>query len=166
VKAHGPTPESAAVRGLWYEDFEIGAEFGSPGRTITEADVVAFAALTGDYSPVHIDAHYASTTPFGARIAHGLLGLAIAQGLCLRSNYNEGTGIASLAWNRWTFLKPIMLGDTVHARWRVLHKRESRSRPNEGIVTERVALLNQHGVEVQEGEHVTLMHRRPSPGAA
>src|SRR3954463_12542491 len=133
------------VLGLWFEDFTIGEERLSPGRTITESDVMAFAGLTGDYSQVHTDEEFCRKTEFGSRIAHGLLGLAIAQGLSWRTNYTQGTGVASLSWDKWTFRKPIRFGDTVRARWRPIAKRESKSKPGMGIVTEYVELINQAG---------------------
>jgi acyl dehydratase len=149
------------VLGLWFEDFRIGEERLSPGRTITEADVMAFAGLSGDYSQVHTDEEFCRKTEFGTRIAHGLLGLAIAQGLSWRTNYTQGTGVATLAWDKWTFRKPIHFGDTVRARWRPIAKRESKSKPGMGIVTEYVELVNQAGEVVQHGEHVTMIRKRP-----
>ena len=149
------------VLGLWVEDFRIGEERLSPGRTITEGDVMTFAGLTGDYSQVHTDEEFCRKTEFGTRIAHGLLGLAIAQGLSWRTNYTQGTGVATLAWDKWTFRKPIHFGDTVRARWRPIAKRESKSKPGMGIVTEYVELINQAGEVVQHGEHVTMIRKRP-----
>ena len=149
------------VLGLWFEDFVIGEERLSPGRTITEGDLMNFAGLTGDYSQVHTDEEFCKKTEFGTRIAHGLLGLAIAQGLCWRTNYTQGTGVASLAWNKWRFSKPIFIGDTIRVRWRLTEKRESKSKPGMGIVSELVELVNQRGEVVQDGEHVTMVRKRP-----
>jgi acyl dehydratase len=149
------------VLGLWFEDFRIGEERLSPGRTITEGDVMTFAGVTGDYSQVHTDEEFCKKTEFGTRIAHGLLGLSIAQGLSWRTNYTQGTGVATLAWDKWTFRRPIHFGDTVRARWRPIAKRESKSKPGMGIVTEYVELVNQHGEVVQHGEHVTMIRKRP-----
>lgn len=150
------------VLGLWYEDFVEGAERLSPGRTITETDLVAFSGLTGDFSQVHTDEEFCKKTEFGTRIAHGLLGLSIAQGLSWRTNYTQGTGVASLAWNKWTFKRPIFIGDTVRVRWRLVNKRPSGSKPGMGIITEFVELVNQRGEVVQDGEHVTMIRRRPN----
>jgi len=150
------------VLGLWFEDFNEGEERLSPGRTITESDLVNFAGLTGDYSQVHTDEAFCQKTEFGTRIAHGLLGLSIAQGLCWRTNYTQGTGVASLGWDKWTFKRPIFIGDTVRVRWSLISKRESQSKAGMGIITERVCLVNQHGQVVQEGEHITLIRRRPN----
>lgn len=150
------------VLGLWYEEFSQDVERLSPGRTITESDLVAFSGLTGDFSQVHTDEEFCKKTEFGTRIAHGLLGLSIAQGLAWRTNYTQGTGVASLAWNKWTFKKPIFIGDTVRVRWRLLNKRPSGSKPGMGIITELVELVNQRGEVVQDGEHVTMVRRRPN----
>jgi acyl dehydratase len=149
------------VLGLWFEDFETGKERFSPGRTITEADLGAFSGLTGDFSQVHTDEEFCKKTEFGTRIAHGLLGLSIAQGLMWRTNYTQGTGVASLGWDKWTFKKPIMIGDTVRVRWQLTQKRESGSKPNMGIITEFVELMNQKGEVVQSGEHITMIRKRP-----
>jgi acyl dehydratase len=154
-------PESV-VLGLWYEDFKIGEERLSPGRTITETDVVNFAGLTGDFSQVHTDEEFCKKTEFGTRIAHGLLGLGIAQGLSWRTNYTQGTGVASLQWDKWKFIRPIMIGDTLRARWRPIAKRESRNKPGMGIITEFVELVNQRGEVVQSGEHITMVRKRPN----
>jgi acyl dehydratase len=159
IMAVKPEP---VVLGLWYEDFVEGAERLSPGRTITESDLVAFSGLTGDYSQVHTDEEFCKKTEFGTRIAHGLLGLSIAQGLCWRTCYTQGTGVASLAWNKWTFKRPIFIGDTVRVRWRLLNKRPSGSKPGMGIIVEQVELVNQRGEVVQDGEHVTMIRRRPN----
>jgi len=149
------------VLGTWFDDFEVGARRLSPGRTITEADLVNFSGLTGDFSQVHTDEEFCKKTEFGTRVAHGLLGLSIAQGLSWRTGYTQGTGVASLAWNNWNFRKPIRIGDTVRVRWHVTEKRESRSKPGMGIIVEWVELVNQHGDIVQSGEHVSMIRKRP-----
>ncbi len=153
-------PESV-VLGLWFEDFRIGEERLSPGRTVTESDLMNFAGLTGDYSQVHTDEEFCKKTEFGTRIAHGLFGLSLAQGLAWRTNYTQGTGVASLGWDKWRFRLPIKIGDTVRVRWRVTDKRESRSKPGMGIITEFVELVNQRGEVVQDGEHITMVRKRP-----
>lgn len=147
-------------RGLYYEEFELEAEFVTPGRTITESDVVSFAGLSGDYNQIHTDAAYAEeTSVFGRRVAHGLLGLSIVEGLKLRTGICEDTAIASLEWS-WRFTKPIFIGDTVHAVIRIIEKRETK-KSDRGIVTEHVSLVNQKGEVVSEGDHVMMMKRVP-----
>lgn len=154
----GPEP---VVLGCWFEDFVENEERLSPGRTITEADLVGFSGLTGDYSQVHTDEEFCKKTEFGTRIAHGLLGLAIAQGLMWRTNYTQGTGVASLGWDKWSFKGPIKIGDTVRVRWKLTEKRASGSKPGMGIIREWCQLVNQRGEVVQEGEHITMIRRRP-----
>lgn len=150
------------VLGLWFEDFSVDQERLSPGRTITESDLMAFAGLTGDYSQVHTDEEFCMRTEFGTRIAHGLLGLSIAQGLAWRTNYTQGTGVASLGWDKWTFKRPLFIGDTVRVRWKLLSKRESKSKAGMGVITEFMELVNQKGEVVQHGEHITMIRKRPN----
>lgn len=157
VMAHEPV-----VLGCWFEDFVVGEERLTPGRTITEADLGSFSGLTGDYSQVHTDEEFCKKTEFGTRIAHGLFGLSVAQGLMWRTNYTQGTGVASLGWDKWSFRKPIFIGDTLRVRWALTSKRESGSKPGMGVIHEWCRLVNQNDEVVQEGEHITLIRRRPS----
>jgi acyl dehydratase len=120
------------MRALFFEDFEVGAETVSDSRTVTEADVVAFAGLSGDYNPLHVNAEFAKSAPFGERIAHGLLGLAIASGLVSRAGTIEGTTLAFLGMG-WRFTKAVLIGGTITARSRVGETPET-SEPNRGIV--------------------------------
>ena len=107
------------------EDFKAGQETRTPARTVTEADVVAFAGLSGDFNPIHTDAEFAAATPFKQRIAHGALGLSIATGLGARTGMLDGTAIAFLGIEDWKFSKPIFLGDTVQVRMTVTDVRAS-----------------------------------------
>lgn len=153
-------PETV-VLGCWFEEFEVDVERLSPGRTVTEADIVNFAGLTGDFNDIHTNEEACRKTEYGTRIAHGLFGLSVAQGLMWRTNYTQGTGVASLGWNKWSFKAPIKCGDTVRVRWNVTSKRESKSNPAMGIIVEWAELINQKGDVVQEGEHVTMIRRKP-----
>jgi len=144
---------------LYFEDFQVGQRFTTPARTVTEADVVNFAGVSGDFNPIHTDAEFAKGTPFGQRIAHGLLVLAMLTGLRQRTGHFEGTLIAWLEIRSYRFLKPVLIGDTVHGETEILEKRET-SRPDRGILVQRVRVLNQRGEVVQEGEFVTLVRRR------
>ena len=146
------------TRALHFEDFEVGTETVTDSRTVTEADVVAFAGLSGDYNPLHVDAEFARSTPFGERIAHGLLGLAIASGLVSRTGAIEGTTLAFVGME-WRFTAPVLLGDTITVRSRVADKRET-SKPDRGIVRFDVEVVNQRGEVVQEGTQTLLMKRR------
>ena len=144
---------------LYFEDFQVGQRFTTPARTVTEADIVNFAGVSGDFNPIHTDAEFAKGTPFGERIAHGLLVLAMLTGLRQRTGHFEGTLIAWLEIRSYRFLKPVLIGDTVHGETEILEKRET-SRPDRGILVQRVRVLNQKGEVVQEGEFVTLVRRR------
>src|SRR3954447_1047320 len=99
-------------RGLYFEEFVVGDEAATPSRTITETDIVQFAGLSSDWNPLHTDAEFAAATPFGQRIAHGLLGLSIASGLMARLGHIDGTAIAFRGIEEWKFSKPIYIGDT------------------------------------------------------
>lgn len=147
--------------GYWLEDFQDKPSLRSAGRTIGETDLINYAGLSGDYSPVHTDEQACAETGFGTRIGHGLLGLTIAQGLMWRTGYTFGTGVASVAWSSWNFVKPFYIGDTLHVEWDITEARPSASRPGQGVVTENVRLVNQRGVTLQEGQHVMLVRRRP-----
>ncbi len=144
---------------LYFEDFQVGQRFTTPARTVTEADIANFAGVSGDYNPIHTDAEFAKTTPFGERIAHGLLVLSMLTGLRQRSGHFEGTLIAWLEIRNYRFLKPVLIGDTVHGETEILEKRET-SRPDRGILVQRVRVVNQRGEVVQEGEFVTLVRRK------
>ena len=147
------------MKRVYYEDFAFGDEFTTPGRTITEADVVAFAGLTGDYNRLHTDAEFMRDSVFGERIAHGLLGLAIVNGLKYRTEIDPDGVIAFLGLT-WTFAGPIRFGDTIHGVLRVLAMRPT-STPDRGIVTNSVQVLNQRGETVQKGEMTMMLKRRP-----
>ena len=148
-------------RGQYFEEFAVGDEEISHGRTVTEADIGAFAALTGDYNPLHTDAEYAKDTVFGERIAHGLLGLSIASGQAERLGFIEGT-IEALMGLEWKFRGPIKIGDTIHTEARVARKKEMR-RLGGGIIVFDVAVVNQKGKDVQKGQWTLLIKSKPLP---
>lgn len=145
-----------------FEDIEVGEEYESPGRTVTETDIVLFAGLSGDYNVLHTDAEFMKTSVFGERIAHGLLGLAIQSGLFARATPAYAT--VAFAGLRWKFRGPIKIGDTIRLRAKVIAKRET-SKPDRGLVTLARTLLNQRGEVVQEGETDLLVERRREPQA-
>jgi acyl dehydratase len=144
---------------MYLQDFALGQETTTPGRTVTEADVTAFAGLSGDYNPIHTNAEFAAATPFRQRIAHGALGLALVTGLGSRTGMLDGTAIAFLGIEDWKFSKPIFLGDTVHVRMTVTEVRPS-SKPGSGVLKRRMELVNQRGEVVQSGTFVTLVKAR------
>lgn len=138
------------TRGLYFEEFEVGRKVASPGRTVTETDVIMFAGLSGDYNQLHTDDEFARGAQFGARVAHGLLGLSIASGLATRLGLMEGTVEAFLGLD-WKFRRPIYLGDTIHVTVEVANTR-AMQRLGGGIVDFDVEVVNQDGEVVQKGQ--------------
>jgi acyl dehydratase len=147
----------------YLEDLEPGQRFVSAARTITEADVVAFAGLSGDFNPIHTDAEFAKEGAYGQRVVYGLLGLAIATGLLDRLGIFSGSAIAMLGIEEWKFTAPVFIGDTVHLELTILGVRPSQSKPDRGIVERRFELHNQRGEVVQTGRIDVLVRRRPGP---
>lgn len=150
---------------MYFEDFAEGQEFTTPARTVTEADVVSFAAWTGDYNPLHTDAEFARGTRFGERLAHGLLGTSLCLGLMARTGIFEGSAVALLGIDGWRFRAPVTIGTTVHCRITILGCRLT-SRGDAGVVQRRFALLDQHATTLQDGRMDVLVAVRPSAGAA
>ena len=148
------------MRGLYWEEWDIGAEFESPARTVTEADIVMFAGLSGDYNPLHINEEYCRNTQFGTRIAHGPLVYAIAAGLIFQLHLYDDTLIAFLGFDSLKFTNPVKAGDTIHAKLKVLEKRES-SRPDRGVMKRRLQVFNQRGEMVQDAVQAFLLKRKP-----
>ncbi len=138
------------MQGMYFEEFAIGMEWTTPGRTVTETDVVQFAGMSGDWNPLHSDAEFAAQSRFGQRLAHGTLGLVLATGLTARLGLIDGTAIAARGIGEWKFKKPIFIGDTVHVRIRVSAV-EAVPHLNGGMVTLWLSLGNQRGEEVQAG---------------
>ncbi len=143
---------------FFYEDFVVGSEYVTLSRTVTEADVVAFAGLSGDFNPLHIDEEFGKRSIFGSRIAHGLLGLSMASGLMTQTGMTQGTVMAFLGLT-WNFKAAVKFGDTIMVHMRVADKRETQ-KPDRGIVRLAVSVLNQHGEEVQNGEQTLMIKRR------
>ena len=152
---------SLQPHGRYFQEFAVGDGVISPGRTVTEADIVAFAALTGDYNPLHTDAEYAKGTVFGERIAHGLLGLSIVSGLLDRLGFITGT-VEAFTGLEWKFRGPIKIGDTIHAEARVTRKKAMR-RLGGGFIIFDVALVNQRDETVQKGQWTVLIKDKPLP---
>ncbi len=145
----------------WYFDqFLPGQKITSPGRTVTESDIVSFAGLSGDYNQIHVDAEYSRSSPFGQRIAHGLLGLAIASGLAVQTGVMEGTVVAFREITEWKFVKPVFIGDTIHVEMEVLETKELR-RIGAGAVIISMHVINQNGDIVMKGIWNTLIALRP-----
>jgi acyl dehydratase len=134
----------------YLEDLEPGQIFTSPGRTITEADVMSFASWTNDNNQVHTDAEFAAQTRYGQRIVHGLLGTSLCLGLIARTGVFEGSAVALLGIDQWKFAAPVFIGDTVTCTVEILSTRLTSSGKT-GIVERTVSLRNQHGEVVQSG---------------
>jgi len=149
-----------AVRGKYFEEFEVGQKMISPGRTVTESDVVGFAGLSGDFNQIHTDEAYAVNSPFGARVAHGLLGLSIASGLALRTGVLEGTVMAFREITSWKFIKPIFLGDTIHVEMEITATK-ALPRVGGGSVILLMDVQNQDGNTVMKGSWTTLVMSNP-----
>jgi len=150
-------------RGYYFQDFTLGQIVSSPARTVTEADIVAFASLSGDWNAIHTNAEYAATTPYGQRIAHGLLGLSIASGLAACTGL-IGDTVRAFTGLEYKFKAPVFIGDTIKLLVEVTKLRAMPSM-NGGIVTLQVRVTNQHDELVQEGEWTLLMANRPAESA-
>jgi acyl dehydratase len=164
----GPRPVIPAPRtALRYADLCVGMAFRSPGRTITDADLVGFAGLTGDYSELHTSDVYAQSSQFGRRVAHGLLGLAYAHGLMWpRTGELRDTAIAFLGISDWKFVAPVFVGDTIFVNYAIEELRDSRSKPTQAIAVFDVRVVNQHDAVVQQGRKALLLSKVPLAAVA
>jgi len=150
------------MTGRYVDDFEIGQEFRTASRTITEADIVMFTGLSGDFNPLHIDEEFAKGTPHGTRIAQGLLGASIASGLVSQTGLLAGTALGFLGMT-WKFTGPIKAGDTIHVVQTVIEARASKT-PGRGVLTRRMDVVNQRGEVVQTGEWAVSVKTKPGDG--
>lgn len=154
--------ESGRRQGYTYADLHVGMSFRSPGRTIGEADLVAFAGLTGDYSELHTSDVYARNSQFGRRVAHGMLGLAYAHGLMwARTGELRETAVAFLGIGEWKFVGPIFVGDTIFVNYRIAELRDSKSRPTQAVATFDVEVVKQDDSVVQRGRKALLVSKVP-----
>ncbi len=144
---------------LYYDDLEVGQEWESGGRTITESDIINFAGFSGDFNAIHIDHVYAATTPYRKPIAHGFGVFCIASGLAVLSPATRT--VALLEVRNWEFKHPVFAGDTVHIRARVLTK-TLKGRGRRGEVSWQRDIINQDGKVVQQGQVFTLVECRTS----
>ena len=156
-------PVTASIN-LRYEDIALGMEFETTSHSVTEADIVAFADVTRDHHPLHIDVAYAQSRGFPAVIAHGLFGLSLMEGLKSELKLYEETSVASLGWDAVCFKGPIVAGDRLRVRFRFVEKRPTRN-PGRGIVIEALDLVNQRDEVVTEARHTSLiLTRQPEAG--
>ena len=145
-------------KGLYFEDFEIGVKLRTAGRTITEADIVTFAGLSGDFNQIHTNAEYAAADTFGQRVAHGLLVQSIATGLAVQSGVIEGTVLAFRELDA-KFSLPVYIGDTVHVEIEIVDKKPF-PRLRGGNVVMKYAVVNQSGQATQRGNWTMLVKSR------
>ena len=163
------TAEPAKVvvqRGLWFEEFESGVLYQHrPGRTITEADNVLFTTLTMNTQALHLDAAFSDNLPpFNQRLVNSMFTLSTLVGLSV-AQLTQGTIVGNLGFSEISFPKPVFHGDTMYAETLVAEKRESKSRPGEGIVTFAHTARNQHGEVIATATRKTLVRMRPAAGA-
>ncbi len=151
-------------KGHYYEEMEVGQVFVTQARTITEADIVNFGAIIGDYNPLHFDAETMKDSMFGQRIAHGMLVLSFATGLNNQLGVNYGNVLAFKGLT-FEFRRPVFIHDTIRVRSTITEMRES-SKGNGGWITQKVEILNQRDEVVQEGEWSALIAFRPREDGA
>jgi len=147
-------------RGLYFEDIEVGLKVTSAGRTISEADIMQFAGLSGDWNAIHVDAEYSKTGIFGERVAHGMLGLSIATGLAMQLGFLDRTVDAFTSLD-WKFRGPIKIGDTIHMTAEVTKKKAMPGGQGGGFVSFNIVVKNQRDETVQRGEWMVIVKGRP-----
>lgn len=150
------------IRDRYFEDYDLGEERATLGRTITETDVVLHAGQTGDFFPHHMDAEWCATQPFGQRVAHGTLVFAVAVGMTA-TEINQRA--FSYGYDRLRFVKPVFIGDTLTVRVTIAEKRDHK-RPEYGFVVERLEATNQRGETVLACDHLLLAERREPVAAS
>ena len=148
-----------APQGRHWDEFKVGEVFETGRRTVEAADVLGFAGLSGDFNPLHTDAEFARSTPFGERIAHGLLTLAISNGQQNLLGLFAGTALAFLGMDKVRFTGPVRFGDTIHTEMKVKEARET-SKPDRGVVSFDVVVKNQKGETVLTYDASVLLKRR------
>ena len=144
---------------LYFEDFTVGVEHVTRGRTITESDIMNFAGLSGDFIELHTNEEYARQSPFGRRIAHGMLTLSISTGLMTRMNLITDTVVAFYGIDKLRFVKPVFIGDTIHVKKTVLDTMAKGG--TAGVVTFDTAVLNQNGEAVLVYRDKLVIKKRP-----
>jgi acyl dehydratase len=150
----------APTRGLWFEEFVEGLAIETRGRTITEADIVNFAGVSGDFNPLHTNAEYAKDSQFGARIAHGVLVFTIASGLAYQLGFIEDTVIAFTGFEM-KLRNPVYIGDTIKLVAKVSGHRSMKAAGG-GLVMLDVKIVNQKGEVVQKGEWSMMVKSKPA----
>lgn len=155
-----PVATILSRRGMWFEEFEVGQQIITSARTITEGDIVSFAGLSGDYNQIHTDAEFATKTPYGKRLAHGLLGLSIVSGLAMRTGVLEGTVIAFREITNWKFTSPVFIGDTIHAELNIIETK-AIPRLNGGSIVLEITVKNQNNDVTMKGTWTAIVASQP-----
>jgi len=145
------------MKSIFYEDYTIGEQRKTFGRTITETDIVMHAGQTGDFYPHHMDAEWCSTQPFGQRIAHGTLIFSVGVGMTAGEVNPEAF---SYGYDRLRFVKPVHIGDTIKARVTIKEKKPHPRRDDHGIVNELCEVLNQKDEVVLVCEHLLMVRKK------
>jgi acyl dehydratase len=147
----------------YFEDYTVGAQRNTSGRTITETDVVFHAGHSGDYFPHHVDAEFARESSFGQRVAHGTMTFAIGVGLTA----GQINPVAfTYGYDRLRFPKPVFIGDTIHTRITIKEKQADAKRPDCGRVIEACEVINQRGEVVLYCEHILIVQMKPASSTA
>ncbi|OUR75235.1 dehydratase [Alphaproteobacteria bacterium 46_93_T64] len=150
------------MSGLYYEEFEVGSEFKHAlTRTVTEMDNIMFCAMTHNPQPLHLDEEYSKKTMYGQRIVNSLFTLGLVIGVTV-ADTTLGTTLGNLGMGDIRFKHPVFHGDTINVVTRIKDKRESKSRPNEGIVTFEHVGYNQRGEEIAYVVRTGLMKKKPA----
>ncbi|HLB30300.1 MAG TPA: MaoC/PaaZ C-terminal domain-containing protein [Gammaproteobacteria bacterium] len=147
--------------GLYFEEFSVGQKLVTGKRTISENDIMTFAALSGDDNRIHTDPEFSKTTPFGRQVAHGILGLAIASGLAWQTGILDATVLAFREIKEWKFVTPVFIGDTVHAEMEVIEAK-ALPRIGGGAVTINFKLKNQKDEICHRGTWNVLVMGKPN----
>jgi acyl dehydratase len=149
------------MAGIWFDELTVGQVFHHPiRRTITETDNVLFSAMTHNPALLHLDEEYMKGTPFGARIVNSAFTLGLMVGISI-GDTTLGTAVANLGWDEVRFPNPLFHGDTVHVVTEVIELRESKSRPDQGIVTFFHRAYNQKDELVASCKRSGLQLKRP-----
>lgn len=147
------------IRGSYFDDFEVGQKIITQGRTITEADIVSFAGLSGDFNRIHTDAAFAAQHQFGQRVAHGMLVQSVATGLAVQTGFIQDTVLAFRELS-CKFSLPVFIGDTIHVQLEIIELKALR-RLGGGNVVLKVNVKNEEGKTVQRGNWTMLVQSRP-----
>jgi len=145
---------------LWFEDFETGQIQKTTGRTVTEADLVNFAGISGDFNAIHLDAEFSKQGPFGRRVAYGLLVMSIASGLLVQAGMVQGLQGGFREIKNWKFMKPVFIGDTIHVEYEITEIRPV-PRSGGGLIVLVQRIINQRQETVMKGSWTAFVLNKP-----